>query len=77
MRTNRSYLIKFSMFLTSSFLLDLFNISEKENNFIPKFTHNAIPIDLRDFKEIYKIIYNSKPQIAFIEEMKYFSFKYL
>ena len=50
-------IFKFSMFLTSSFLLDLFNISEKENNFFPKFTHNAIPIDL---KEIYKIIYNSK-----------------
>ena len=49
------------MFLTSSFLLDLFNISEKENNYIPKFTHNAIPIDLKDLKEIYKIIYNSKP----------------
>ena len=49
------------MFLISSFQLDLFNISEKENNSIPKFTHNAIPIDLRDFKEIYKIIYNSKP----------------
>ena len=53
-------IFQFSMFLTLSFLLDLFNISEKENIFIPKFTHNAIPINLKDLKEIYKIIYNSK-----------------
>ena len=53
-------IFQFSMFLTLSFLLDLFNISEEENIFIPKFTHNAIPINLKDLKEIYKIIYNSK-----------------
>ena len=53
-------IFQFSMFLTFSFLLDLFNISEKENIFIPKFTHNAIPINLKDLKEIYKIIYKSK-----------------
>ena len=57
----------FSKFLTFSFLLDFFNISDEENIFIPKFTHNAIPINLRDLKEIYEIIYNSKYKNATLD----------
>ena len=50
----------YSKFLTFSFILDLFNVSIDENIFIPKFTHNAIPVNLGDVKEIYEIIYKSK-----------------
>ena len=49
----------YSKFLTFSFLIDFFNISIAENIFIPKFTHNAIPINLRDLKEIYELISKS------------------
>ena len=50
----------YTKFLTYSFILDLFNISESENIFIPKFTHNAIPVNLNDVKEIYDLIYKSQ-----------------
>ena len=50
----------YTKFLTYSFILNLFNISETENIFIPKFTHNAIPVNLNDVKEIYDLIYHSQ-----------------
>ena len=49
----------YSKYLTFSYILDLFNISYGEKVFIPKFTHNAIPINLKDIKEIYDIIHES------------------
>ena len=49
----------YSKYQTYSFLLDSFNISDNQNIFIPAFTHNAIPINLNDAKEIYNLIYNS------------------
>ena len=50
----------YTKFLTYSFILNLFNISETTNIFIPKFTHNAIPVNLNDVKEIYDLIYKSQ-----------------
>ena len=50
----------YSKYLTLLFILDLFNFTTNENVFIPKFTHNAIPINLKDLEEIYKVIYESK-----------------
>ena len=41
-------------------MLNLFNFSLNENVFIPKYTHNAVPVNLNDIKEIYEFIYNSK-----------------
>ena len=50
----------YSKYLTLSFILNLFNVSFKESIYIPDFTHNAIPINLKDIKEAYDLIYNSK-----------------
>lgn len=50
----------YSKYLTFSFILKLFNTSSNESIFIPKFTHNAIPVNLNDVKEIYKLVYKSK-----------------
>ena len=47
---------KYSTFL---FILNLFNKSLNEDVFIPSFTHNAIPVNLNDIKEMYDIIYKS------------------
>ena len=32
----------------------------KESIFTPEFTHNAIPVNIKDLKEIYDIVYKSK-----------------
>ena len=50
----------YSKFLTYSFLLNSLNISDNQNIFIPGFTHNAIPINLNDAKEIYQLTNESK-----------------
>jgi hypothetical protein len=50
----------YSKYLTLLFIFKLFNISSEENIFIPKFTHNALPVNLRDIKEMYEIIFRSK-----------------
>ncbi len=44
---------------TYAFVLNLFNKTLNESIFIPSFTHNAIPINLKDVEEIYDIVYNS------------------
>ena len=53
-------IFNYSKYLTFLFLLNLLNISLNENIFIPKFTHNAIPVNLNDIKELYDAIYKSK-----------------
>ena len=55
---------KFSTFL---FVLNLFKFDSNENIFIPKFTHNAIPVNLKDIKEIYDIINKSNYKFATLD----------
>ena len=55
---------KYSTFL---FILNIFNISINESIFVPDFTHNAIPVNLNDLKEIYDIIYMSKYKYATLD----------
>ncbi len=50
----------YSKYLTYKFVLDLFNISSNESIYIPKYTHNAIPVNLDNIKEIYDLVYLSK-----------------
>ena len=50
----------YTRYLTFSFILNLFNISYNSSVFIPEFTHNAIPINLKDLKELYHLIYESE-----------------
>ena len=53
-------IFQYSKYLTFNFILDSFNISQGKNVYIPYFTHNAIPINLKDAKEIYDLVYKSK-----------------
>ena len=53
-------IFNYSKYLTILFVLNLFNFSLNENIFIPKFTHNAIPVNLKDIKKLYYFINNSK-----------------
>ena len=53
-------IFNYSKYLTFLFIFDLFNIPFNKNIFVPKFTHNAIPLNLKDIKEIYYLIYNSQ-----------------
>ena len=50
----------YSKYLTCLFILDIFNIPLNESIYIPNFTHNAIPVNLKDAKEIYELTYKSK-----------------
>ena len=52
-------IFNYSKYLTYLFVLNIFNISYNENIFIPKFTHNAIPVNLQDIREIYDLTYKS------------------
>ena len=49
----------YSKFLTFSFILNLFNNSLNDSMIIPKFTHNAIPVNLNEVKQIYDLVYMS------------------
>ena len=53
-------IFEYSKYLTYSFLLEFFKIPVEENIYIPIFTHNAIPINLQELKEMYELIYDSK-----------------
>ena len=53
-------IFNYSRYLTYLFILDIFNKSANDYLFIPKYTHNAIPVNINDIKEIYDIIYMSK-----------------
>jgi len=57
----------YSKYLTFSFILNLFNISMNENIFLPKFAHNAIPVNLNDVKEIYELSYKSEYKYATLD----------
>ena len=47
---------EYSKYLTYLFIIKIF----KKSLFIPKFTHNAIPVNLNEIKEIYDLVFNSK-----------------
>ena len=47
-------------YLTYNFLFESLNITQNKSLFIPFYTHNAIPINLKDAEEIFYLIYNSK-----------------
>ena len=47
-------------YLTYNFIFNVFKKSLNESLFIPYYTHNAIPINLNDAKEVFDLVYNSK-----------------
>jgi len=69
-------IFNYSKYLTFSFILNFFNVSFNESIFIPKYTHNAIPINLKDVKEIYDIVYKSEYKSMTLD-YQYRSYKYL
>ena len=55
----------YSKYLTLEFILNIFNLTNIV--YIPNFTHNAIPVNLNDLKEIYDIVYASKYKNASLD----------
>ena len=58
-RTNNeqtSAIFKYSLYLSYLFIINIFN----ESLYLPIHTHNAIPLNLKEIKEIYNLIYQSK-----------------
>ena len=53
-------IFNYSRYLTYLFILNIFNISKHYPIYIPKFTHNAIPCNFKEIKEIYDFIYMSE-----------------
>jgi len=53
-------IFRYCKYLTYLFILDTFNISSNESIFLPKFTHNALPMNLNDIKDVYHLAYKSK-----------------
>ena len=51
-----SPVFRYSLYLTYFFILELFG----DSLYIPVHTHNAIPVNLKELKEIYYIVYQSK-----------------
>ena len=50
----------YSLYLTYLFILKIFQKTKNKYIFIPKFTHNAIPVNLNELKEIYNIVDKSE-----------------
>ena len=50
----------YSKYLTYNFIFNLFNITQNNSLFIPFYTHNAIPVNLGELKEVYDLVYESK-----------------
>ena len=69
-------IFNYSKYLTYSFILNYFNISFNNSLFIPKYTHNAIPTNLKDIKEIYDLIYMSEYKESTLDSL-YRNYKYL
>ena len=57
----------YSKYLTYSFLFQIFNISCNESIYVPHFSHNAIPVNLNEIKEIYDLAYMSKYKYASLD----------
>ena len=56
----------YSLYTTYLFLIKLL----KKNLIVPYFTHNAIPCNLKDLKEIYDIVYRSKYKFSTLDSLK-------
>ena len=53
-------IFQYVKFLTYNFIFNIFNESHNNSLFIPFYTHNALPINLKDAKEVYDLVYKSK-----------------
>ena len=53
-------IFNYCKYSTFSFIWDLFNKTSNDSLFLPKFSHNAIPLNLNDIKEVYDLIITTK-----------------
>lgn len=60
-----SITFKYSLFLTYSFLLALFN----QSKYFPIHTHNAIPVNIKELKEIYDLVYQSEYKSSTLDSL--------
>jgi hypothetical protein len=58
-------IFKYCLSSTYLFIINTFN----KTLFIPKFTHNAIPVNLKEIKDIYKLVLNSEYKSATIDSL--------
>ena len=59
----------YSLYLTYIFILNIFTKTKNESLYIPKFTHNAIPVNVEELKEIYYLVYNSEYKSATLDSL--------
>ena len=64
-RQQSSDIFMYSVYNTYLFFIEKFN----SHIIVPYFTHNAIPINVKDLKEVYDLIYNSKYRNATLEAL--------
>ena len=62
-----SSFFEYSVFTTYLFIMKLL---KKKNLTVPRFTHNAIPCNLKDLKEIYYIVKRSKYKFSTLDSLK-------
>ena len=56
---------RYSLYSTYLFILKIFN----KTTFIPVHTHNAIPVNIKELKEIYNIVYKSKFKVSTLDSL--------
>ena len=67
MKKEQSYpFFMYSVYTTYLFIMQLL----KKNLTIPYFTHNAIPCNLHDLKEIYNLVHKSKYKFSTLDSLK-------
>ena len=64
-REQSSNFFMYSVYRTYTFFIDIFN----SPIIVPYFTHNAIPTNVKDLKEIYDLVYNSEFRNATLDSL--------
>jgi hypothetical protein len=59
----------YSIYLTYLFLFKIFQNTLKDYMYIPKFTHNAIPVNVNELREIYNLVYFSEYKSATLDSL--------
>ena len=66
----------YNKYLTYNFIFNLFNITQNKSVFIPFYTHNAIPINLKDVKDAFDLVFASKYKNSTLD-CRYRNYEYL
>jgi hypothetical protein len=66
MKEQSFHFFEYTLYTTYLFIMKLL----KKNLIVPDFTHNAIPCNLKDLKEIYYLVYRSKYKFSTLDSLK-------